>query len=89
MGRKNYSARSKIRAVGEVLAGYDSLTAVAQRYGFSKGYLSILTSCARRSLDSKEVCICNDIALSKDADIVGSLDKRISDLEVKFASIFK
>lgn len=80
--------QSKMAAVGEVLSGMDSLSSVARRYGISIGYLSILSSRARRAIESKSSLKQSLDNKNEELDI-NDLAERLQNLEQKFNSVFK
>ncbi len=86
---KNLSVEAKIQAVGEALQGASTLTEIAQKYGLSIGYLSILTSRAKGVVAKSKRVTKKHSKKSENIFAVQDLINRVSNLEVKFNSIFK
>lgn len=86
MSLKVLSEEAKATAVGEVLAGFGTLSSVARRHGISIGYLSILVSRARNAVESKTK---QSATCKKDSMGISSLEVRVHKLEQKINRIFK
>lgn len=83
-----YSDETKMVAVGEALLGMETLTSIARRYGMSVGYLSILTSRARKAVIASKGNNYTERKVRKNIAI-RDLYSRISNIEVKIDRIFK
>lgn len=88
MSLKMLSEEAKTRAVGEVLAGLGTLSSVARRHGISIGYLSILVSRARKSIEPKSGAATGQSNSSETLQIK-KLTARVQCLESKIDRIFK
>lgn len=88
---EKYSQAVKQKAVAEVILGLATMTKVAERYGMSIGYLSILCSRYRDSFQQTQNAKCRTYPNSKNelADRNVSLLKRVKILEDKVRVLFQ
>lgn len=89
MSAKIVDDRSKVAAVGEALAGFDTLSSIARRHGISIGYLSVLTSRARRAVESKTISTSASLEADREKASIRRLTERVYHLEKKFNRLFK
>ncbi len=83
----NLSDQEKFLAVGEALSATGTLTSIAQKYGLSIGYLSMLTSRARSAIGSGQKV--KTSKMQGASPEMADLTMRISNLEEKINTIFK
>lgn len=84
------SEQAKILAVGEALSGMYTLTSIAQKYGLSIGYLSMLASRARNAVGGRETQKKRKSKKRHRANQqIVDLTNRLLTLEEKINAIFK
>lgn len=88
---EKYSQTVKQKAVAEVILGLATMTKVAERYGMSIGYLSILCSRYRDSFQNNQNTKCRTHYKSKNELAYRNLSllKRIKILEDKVHVLFQ